>query len=421
MYDYLVEAMKDGPSGPATVLEDDVVVFMDAYDVLLYPTIRNIARDFHTAPTPVVFCTEHGIYPEFNSAWSYHREAPYNENYFSSRFGDAGGADDAYQAEREREDYIREHFAHEALQAKQLNSGCYIGRAKQVLEMLRLISFQADYVPDDQWLFVRFAQANPQIASMDMDRTYFRTAFRQFLDWKHVGVSVDFQMVSLPVESLNWFTVKKYNQEFVQQSWEYSASVYHENNLVILKHLKQLIVQSISQRSDFAALGAARHQIPNAVHMLHCNNKGSNSLYSSSTSVMYEIFSEYYNRTESRGKELLHANWLILDLDFEQALGALYEDFTTVRCAEPVNVPLGFESVDASSDGSYGSAVLSEKDTVLVCYYRFKLDIALRHHGMTDLYLASAAAQAPNMIPSDSYIIKTLYHIIPAFLYLLPR
>lgn len=447
VYDHLVAAMTDGgPTSPAIMLEDDVVVFMDAYDVVMFPTVRNIARDFSTAPTPIVFCTEHGIYPEFNSAWSYYRETPFNENYFSSR--DANVNKTEIEREREREDYIREHFAHEALQAKQLNSGCYIGRAKQVVEMLKLIAFQADYVPDDQWLFVRYAQSNPQLVSLDTDRTYFRTAYRQFLDWKHVGVSVDFQMISLPVENLHWFTVKQYNEEFVHRSWEHSVKLYHQRNVVILRHLKQLIVQSISSKSGSAAGGGMdvlgnHHHVPNAVHILHCNNKGSNSLYDSSTHAMYDIYNEYYNQTDlihavdkggsnrmrSHGAELLRVNWLIVDLAFEEAIQVLYGDmdFRLVHCGEPANTPLGFERarqsvlIDTDSSNAIGPTILSEKQVVLICYYRFKLDIALRHHEMTGLYSALLPAITPDMIPSDSYVTQMMYHIIPAFLYLLPR
>jgi hypothetical protein len=367
-----------------------------------------------------VFCTEHGIYPEFNSAWSYYREAPYNEDYFSKGYSDDGEDADMFTAERAREDYLRDHFAHETLQAKQLNSGCYIGRAKQVVEMLRLISFQADFVPDDQWLFVRYAQSNPQIASMDLDRKYFRTAFRQFLDWKHVGVSVDFQMVSLPVDSMNWFMVKQYNEDYVYQSWEHSVSTYYERNLVILAHLRELIVRSVSSSSAPLSQGVPLLHVPTAVHLLHCNNKGSNSLYDSSTRAMYDIYNEYYNHTDglgSYGEELLRANWLIIDLAFEQAIRVLYLDFGLyVSCTEPANVPVGFEHLHEDA-----TPTLSEKQTVLVCYFRYKLHVALSHHGLTGLYAALTPALEPDMIPSDSYIVQMMYHIVPSFLYLLPR
>lgn len=48
--------------------EDTIVLLMDAYDVLVFPKIQNILEEILLAsPTPLVFCGENGIYPEFTS------------------------------------------------------------------------------------------------------------------------------------------------------------------------------------------------------------------------------------------------------------------------------------------------------------------------------------------------------------------
>ena len=43
----------------------DVVVIMDAFDVLLLPKIRKIREVMSQSATPILFCTENGIHPEW--------------------------------------------------------------------------------------------------------------------------------------------------------------------------------------------------------------------------------------------------------------------------------------------------------------------------------------------------------------------
>lgn len=46
--------------------DDDLVLLMDAYDVLLFPALTKAAAVLAQAPTPLLFCSERGIYPEFH-------------------------------------------------------------------------------------------------------------------------------------------------------------------------------------------------------------------------------------------------------------------------------------------------------------------------------------------------------------------
>ncbi len=46
------------------VPDDDAVMFMDAYDVLVFPAIVKAAAVLAQSPTPIVFCAERGVYPE---------------------------------------------------------------------------------------------------------------------------------------------------------------------------------------------------------------------------------------------------------------------------------------------------------------------------------------------------------------------
>ena len=141
LYEYIYDAMGLNAKHTAApdIREEDIIVFMDAYDVLLFPSVRNIARHFHLSPTPIVFCTEHGLYPEFASNGRYTREGFYQRDYYQGSGSGMGGgrnisgsSGSVYAREELVEEYVREHYLHDLLDAKQLNSGCYLGRAKQV-------------------------------------------------------------------------------------------------------------------------------------------------------------------------------------------------------------------------------------------------------------------------------------------------
>jgi hypothetical protein len=59
---------QDRPTATAIPIapeDDDIVLFMDAYDVLVFPALANAAKVLAESPTPILFCAERGIYPEF--------------------------------------------------------------------------------------------------------------------------------------------------------------------------------------------------------------------------------------------------------------------------------------------------------------------------------------------------------------------
>ncbi len=45
--------------------EDDLVVFLDSYDVLLLPHIANVDRVMARSETPILFCAEAGYHREY--------------------------------------------------------------------------------------------------------------------------------------------------------------------------------------------------------------------------------------------------------------------------------------------------------------------------------------------------------------------
>ncbi len=47
----------------ANVPDDDIIVTMDAFDVLLFSDIKNIGEVLSNSETPIIFCAEYGVYP----------------------------------------------------------------------------------------------------------------------------------------------------------------------------------------------------------------------------------------------------------------------------------------------------------------------------------------------------------------------
>ena len=54
------------PPPGTPIPDDDIVLFMDAFDVLVFPALRNAAKVLSESPKPILFCAERGIYPEFH-------------------------------------------------------------------------------------------------------------------------------------------------------------------------------------------------------------------------------------------------------------------------------------------------------------------------------------------------------------------
>lgn len=126
--------------------DNDVVVLMDAYDVLLFPAARDFGETFQTvSPTPIVFCAESGIYPDFTVAGLYPR----------------GRMD--------------EYFLGSQGLPRFLNSGCIIGRAGQIKAMLGEAQTAGPYYRDDQRWFVLYAITHPHLVSLDVHKRFFVT------------------------------------------------------------------------------------------------------------------------------------------------------------------------------------------------------------------------------------------------------
>ena len=106
---------------------EDVIVFMDAYDVLVFPHIRTIANSFSNSFTASIknihFCSEYASYPELSSGWGYKRNIQPLGNHNEA-------------------DYLLNNVLH----SKYLNSGCFIGTADMVSIIVNYFITNIDHV-----------------------------------------------------------------------------------------------------------------------------------------------------------------------------------------------------------------------------------------------------------------------------------
>jgi hypothetical protein len=137
------------------LMEDDIVVFIDAYDVLVYPSILNsiIRLDNHQSLKPIIFCAEYGIYPELIGPVLIYPST---------------------------NDLSRPRF---------LNSGCILGRVKELRFMTSYAYRMADIVDDDQQILVRFVLEHPDLVHIDSQGDFFFTGYRSMVRGSKIIIS----------------------------------------------------------------------------------------------------------------------------------------------------------------------------------------------------------------------------------------
>lgn len=57
---YYIEYLMSEPGD-----DNDVILFVDAYDIILFPHIQKIDQLIYQSKTPILFCSEAGIYVEY--------------------------------------------------------------------------------------------------------------------------------------------------------------------------------------------------------------------------------------------------------------------------------------------------------------------------------------------------------------------
>jgi hypothetical protein len=145
------------------ITDDDIIMLIDAYDILLLPAIRQVTEQFVLASTtPILFSGEAFNYPEPVLAHAYpkvhHRDKDSNlerDNVFPPM--------------------------------KFLNSGVILGRAKEMKTLLTMAKNMADIYGDDQQIYTRLYIDHPHLISYDITGRYFYSTYR------HARLFAEFQ------------------------------------------------------------------------------------------------------------------------------------------------------------------------------------------------------------------------------------
>jgi hypothetical protein len=237
--EWYVETLLDDSNND--IADDDIVVMMDAYDVLLSPMIRRLGEHVSNSPTPLVACAENGQYPEPEAPWFYPR-GTYHA--FPPReMGQAYGSDSDAESLRRMGGATR--F---------LNSGCVAGRAQDIKDFLRTIYHEMTLVRDDQQVYVRHFLRNPHMISIDVEmynqgkqqssmfQCGWRVSVGAFTELAHTGVA-RFYGAYLPV------------------------GLFHMNNRQS-EPLYKALASMYRQLHDTCFAGRRGPQLLEAVHML---------------------------------------------------------------------------------------------------------------------------------------------------------
>lgn len=211
--------------------DNDIVLIIDAYDVLIFPSIREIGKKLSKSPFPIVSCVEHHLHPEETVGSLYYW----------------GGSPSFF-------------FPHDDdSRARYLNSGCVVGRAGQIR---RLFQFAATYGytrRDDQQVFTHFYFASPHSIGLDVSNTFFLTGygFAKVFPEKEIVITEAFDL----------------NYKWILSDNNNDAGGTQRN------------------RSPDASLRIDSLFIS----LLHCNNKNQNNLYDAAHTKIWEIYNRYYS------------------------------------------------------------------------------------------------------------------------------
>ena len=215
------------PSTPTDIKEpclsdDDVVVVVDAYDVLLSPAMRRVAKDLLSlSDNPIVVSAEEYPYPEELLAWAY----PHNYHKFD-------------RLQREKATFARGKF---------LNSGVIAGQVKYLRYFFQeWLRPNAEVYADDQHQWARYLVTSQAQGLVRTDTT-MQLAFSTY---KHERMSNEIMRV---------WTLALFFYGNAEAHLSYSSFQETEDMVDVVQQTKRLI-----QRPIFS---------------IHANNKDSNTIY----------------------------------------------------------------------------------------------------------------------------------------------
>jgi hypothetical protein len=184
-----------------------------------------------------------------------------------------------------------------------LNSGCILGRRKEMKELIKYSYSLASLIRDDQQIMLRYALMFPSMVSLDIYHDFSMTIHQQ--------------------SNLNYFLLNTFelffNPDYYRNyslpttgSSSATASVSLTSSIVTSKELATTMTNK-----EFINLG-----------VIHCNNKDANNLYQYFIQEMRNNFQTFYASSSSdltkdeikrRTGSLLKIVWLINDKKLELA------------------------------------------------------------------------------------------------------
>lgn len=285
-YDYLMN--DKGKDKDEERSDDDIVLLIDAYDVLVFPHIHKIDQVIYKSKTPILFCSEAGIYVEYAGnvvlttstlrlydllvnvigAHAYYPRGKYNTNHIRSvkqydhrRFKpDSSDNDgDRYHPDGES-DYESftdpEYF---------LNSGCIVGRRKEMKQLFSYVRSFSHLIRDDQQIMYRYHMLYPSLSSLDVYHDFSLTTFQQS------STGAAFNMLC----TFDLFYMAQYYEEYHPLHPHYDSA----QRPVLFPPQKEGIRRR--KEREYYSIG-----------LIHSNNKHSNGFYNyfMKTIVSYYIY-----------------------------------------------------------------------------------------------------------------------------------
>jgi hypothetical protein len=227
-----------------------------------------------------------------------------------------------------------------------INSGCILGRRKEIKSLLSYSYEMGAIIRDDQQIMLRYALLFPSLVSFDVFHDFSMTTFQQISETNKLFLSMSFELfyrkelfyqLPPPSNSSNntpATTSSSYWSSFPFLLSDQEVGLYQFNESSHDKYKERREIRR-KYGKEYTSVG-----------LIHSNNKNSNGLYNYYNGLLRQNFENYFNKPPSlssvltekeqkkRSQNLLKVVWLINDRQFEKALELLQETDSTLKGGE---------------------------------------------------------------------------------------
>lgn len=324
---YYIEYLMSEPGD-----DNDVILFVDAYDIILFPHIQKIDQLIYQSKTPILFCSEAGIYVEYAGkyilacfsfplshllfflylgAHAYYARGKYNTNHLKhlKRY-DYKSFNTSYEGDESVEDVDDDY---EMLTDPEyfINSGCIVGRRKEMKQLLTYVRAYNEIIRDDQQIMYRYHMLYPAMSSLDVYHDFSLTTFQQ------TATGSAFSLVC----TYDLFYMTQYYNE------------YHPSYLEVPPSTETPDASDGKKKNERMRKKTREYYY---IGLIHSNNKYSNGFYQYFMSLLRHYYQYYYDPSASSSTtfpmslsgglgdkritgRLLEAVWLVNDGQLDAA------------------------------------------------------------------------------------------------------